>query len=146
MKIKHLSWILLTLFIITSYGCEVEKDNTPIKTYIYDVSPSSWSGNIDGFSTYLEVPEITSKVFYNGTIFVYRILNEDTKDASLCQLPYTWVDHNAIEYMDYNAYVGGIDIQLKNLISGINQTPTPSSNYTFKIVIVDSFELPDVED
>ncbi len=146
MKIKSIVWLALIALMSFCYACEDADDNTPLEFFFYDVAPSAWVGNVDGFSTYLEVPEITENVFYNGAVLVYMIMNENTADASFAQLPYTWVDHNIMEYMDYNAYIGGIDIQLKKVVSGINQSATPLDTYTFKVVVMEDFELPVIDE
>ncbi len=146
MKIRPLSWIILIIVATISFSCEVDDDDTPVASYIYNVSPSSWSGNINGFSTYLNVPEITNDIFYNGVVLVYMIMNEVTEDTHICQLPYSYIDNNLIDYMDYNTYVGGISIQQRQTINGRNSTVPPLYNYTFKVVLIDNFELPDTGD
>ncbi|HNW51033.1 MAG TPA: hypothetical protein PKH79_08125 [Prolixibacteraceae bacterium] len=108
---------------------------------VYDIAPSKWSGNIDGFKTTLPVPEITEDIFYNGAVLVYMIRNENSTDKSFNQLPYTWLNGTNTEYMDYDAYIGELDISLRWVDNGENNTEAPTTNYTFKVIVISGTQL-----
>ena len=40
---------------------------------IYDVNPSDWSGDADGYYAPLDIPEITNDIFNTGAVLVYRL-------------------------------------------------------------------------
>lgn len=112
---------------------------------IYDIEPSKWSGNIDGFVTTLNVPEITQDIYYNGAVLVYMLKNENTADQSFNQLPYTWLYNGSTEYMDFDAFIGQIDITLRWVDNGVNSTEAPTGNYTFKVIIISGIQLSALE-
>lgn len=105
---------------------------------IYDVSASDWTGNADGYSTSLGVPEITDDIYYNGAVLVYRLIEIDPKSFNL--LPYTYVDNGLTVYLDYDAFVGSIDLIYKEVFEGVNDTPAPVA-MAFKVVIIEGIPL-----
>jgi hypothetical protein len=108
-------------------------------TVIYDVDPSEWIGNADGYTVTLNVPEITDDIYYTGAVLVYRLIEIEPKSFNL--LPYTYVDNDLTTYMDFDAYVGSIDLIFKEVVAGVNDTPEPSNIMSFKIVIIEGTPL-----
>jgi hypothetical protein len=106
---------------------------------IYDVDPSEWTGNADGYSVSLNVPEITDDIYYTGAVLVYRLFEIEPKSFNL--LPYTYVDNDLTTYMDFDAYVGSINLIYKEVFAGVNDTPEPTSLMSFKIVIIEGTPL-----
>ena len=106
---------------------------------IYDVDPSEWVGDIDGYNVSLNVPEITDDIYYTGAVLVYRLIEIDPKSFNL--LPYTYVDNTLITYMDFDAYVGSINLIYKEVFEGFNDTPAPIDLMSFKIVIIEGIPL-----
>jgi len=106
---------------------------------IYDVEPSDWSGNTDGYNVFLDIPELTEDIYYNGAVLVYRLVEIEPKSFNL--LPYTYVDNALTIYMDFDAYVGGINLIYKEVFDGVNDTPVPAGIMSFKIVIIEGIPL-----
>jgi hypothetical protein len=106
---------------------------------IYDVDPSEWSGSADGYFVSLNVPEITDNIYYDGAVLVYRLVEIDPKSFNL--LPYTYVENDLAIYMDFDAYVGSIDLTYKEVFQGVNDTPAPANLMSFKIVIIEGIPL-----
>jgi len=106
---------------------------------IYDVTPDKWvkinsgSDGTSGYKAVLSVPEITSDIYNNGAVLVYRIWAGNP--SSFDMLPYSYVDNNSIVYMDYNAYIGSMDITYKVIINNINSTTIPNT-MSFKVVVI----------
>lgn len=110
-----------------------------VHSVIYDVDPSDWSGNVDGYDVFLDIPEITEEIYYNGVVLVYRLIEIEPKSFNL--LPYTYVDNALTIYMDFDAYVGSINLMYKEVFDGVNDTPAPAGIMSFKIVIIDGIPL-----
>lgn len=106
---------------------------------IYDVDPSEWTGNVDGYNVSLNVPEITDEIYYTGAVLVYKLIEIDPKSFNL--LPYTYVDNALTIYMDFDAYVGSINLIYKEVFAGVNDTPAPAGLMSFKIVIIEGIPL-----
>jgi hypothetical protein len=106
---------------------------------IYDVDASEWIGNADGYNVSLNVPEITDDIYYTGAVLVYRLIEIEPKSFNL--LPYTYVDNALTTYMDFDAYVGSIDLIYKEVFDGVNDTPAPTGLMSFKIVIIEGTPL-----
>jgi len=107
---------------------------------IYDVDASEWVGDVNGYDAWLDVPEITEDIYYEGAVLVYRLVeNMDPKSFNL--LPYTYVDNALTIYMDFDAYVGGIDLIYKEVYEGVNDTPAITGLMSFKIVIIEGVPL-----
>jgi hypothetical protein len=106
---------------------------------IYDIAPSDWDGNIDRYDAYLDVPEITDDIYYNGAVLVYRLIETEPKSFNL--LPYTYVDNALTVYMDFDAYVGSIDLIYKEVFDGVNDTPAPVDFMSFKVLIIEGIPL-----
>jgi hypothetical protein len=119
----------------------VDGKDANIGSAVYDIQPSKWNGNIDGFKTTLDVPELTSDIYYNGAVLVYVLKNENSADKSFNQLPYTWLYNSNTEYMDFDAFVGSIDITLRWVDNGVNNTQAPDGTYTFKVIIISGTQL-----
>lgn len=122
-------------------GRDGRDGNANVGAAIYDIAPSEWEGNIDGFVTNLNVPELTNNIYENGAVLVYLLKNENTSNQSFNQLPYTWLYNNTTEYIDYDAYIGRIDITLRWVDNGLNNTEAPKSDYTFKVIIIEGTPL-----
>lgn len=105
---------------------------------IYDVDATEWSGNLDGYEAWLDVPEITEDIYYEGAVLVYKLIEIDP--ISFNMLPYTYVDNALIVYMDFDAYLGGINLMYKEVFDGINDTPAPG-NMAFKVLIIEGIPL-----
>jgi len=106
---------------------------------IYDVNASGWTGDTNGYSATLNVPEITDDIYYNGAVLVYRLIETDPKSFNM--LPYTYVDNSDAIYFDYDAFVGSIDLLYKVMWNGVNSTPAPESKMSFKVVIIEGISL-----
>jgi hypothetical protein len=106
---------------------------------IYDVDPADWIGDVDGYNAELNVAEITDDIYYNGAVLVYRLIEIDPKSFNM--LPYTYVDNALSIYMDFDAYVGSINLIYKEVFDGANDTPAPADVMSFKIVIVEGIPL-----
>lgn len=114
-------------------------------TAIYDVGTNVWDGDANGYFAWLDVPEITEDIFYNGAVLVYRII-EDAEDISFNMVPYTAVDGGLTFYLDYDAYIGGINLIYKEILDGVNDTFAPEDLMTFKVVIIEGLPLPALKD
>ena len=106
---------------------------------IYDVDPSEWDGDIDGYVAFLNVPEITEDIYDAGAVLVYRLF--ETEPKSFNMLPYTYVDNALTVYMDFDAYVGSIDLIYKEVFDGANDTFAPEDLMSFKVVIIEGIPL-----
>lgn len=111
-------------------------DNT--WSVIYDIDESQWTGGIDGYSHYMDVPEITGDIYYNGAVLVYRLV--ETAPKSFNMLPYTYTDNLLTINMDYDAFVGGINLMYKEVYNGMNDTQKPG-NMSFKVVLIEGVPL-----
>jgi hypothetical protein len=106
---------------------------------LYDVFPEDWSGDVDGYRVFLDVPEITEDIYYSGAVLVYRLFETEPKSFNL--LPYTYVDNALSIYMDFDAYVGGIDMIYKEVYDGLNDTFAPAALMTFKVMVIEGIPL-----
>jgi len=106
---------------------------------IYDVETSEWVGDADGYRVYLDMPEITEDIYYNGAVLVYRLI--EVEPISFNMLPYTYVDDALTIYMDFDAYLGGIDLYYKEVFEGANDTFAPESLMSFKVLIIEGIPL-----
>lgn len=106
---------------------------------IYDVEATEWAGDASGYRAWLDVPEITDDIYYEGAVLVYRLIETEPKSFNL--LPYTYVDDALFIYMDFDAYVGGIDLIYKEVFEGVNDTFAPSSLMSFKVLIIEGIPL-----
>ena len=106
---------------------------------IYDVDPSDWVGDLDGYNASIDVPEITNDIYYNGAVLVYRLIEIEPKSFNL--LPYTYVDNSLIISMDFDVYVGGIDFIYKEVFDGVNDTPAQENTMAFKVLIIEGMPL-----
>jgi hypothetical protein len=106
---------------------------------IYDVATTDWFGNADGYRVTLDVPEITEDIYYNGALLVYRLIEVDP--ISFNMLPYTYVDNGLTIYMDYDAYIGSIELIYKEIFEGANDTFAPAVLMSFKIMIIEGIPL-----
>jgi len=106
---------------------------------IYDIDPSDWVGDVNGYDAIIDVPEITDDIYYNGAVLVYRLIETEPKSFNL--LPYTYVDNSLAVYMDFDAYVGSIDLIYKEVLDGVNNTPIPVNIMSFKVLIIEGIPL-----
>ncbi len=106
---------------------------------IYDIAASDWVGDVDGYDAIIDVPEITEDIYYNGAVLVYRLI--ETEPKSFNMLPYTYVDNTLTVYMDFDAYIGSIDLIYKEVFDGINDTPVPVNIMSFKVLIIEGIPL-----
>jgi hypothetical protein len=109
------------------------------RSAIYDINPSEWIGDLNGYDVSIDVPEITDDIYYNGAVLVYRLIEIDPKSFNM--LPYSYVDNSLIIYMDFDAYVGSIDLIYKEVLDGVNNTPVPENIMSFKVVIIEGIPL-----
>ncbi len=139
---QYLSIMALSLLIYSCVGPQGERGedgldgNANVGSAIYDVATSKWEGNYDGYKTTLIVPEITQDIYENGAVLVYMMKNEGSANQSFNMLPYTWLNNSITEYMDYDAFVGSIDITLRWTDNGVNNTEAPGDPYAFKVIII----------
>ena len=106
---------------------------------IYDIDPSEWVGDVNGYDALIDVPEITDDIYYNGAVLVYRLI--ETVPKSFNMLPYTYVDNSLTVYMDFDAYIGSIDLIYKEIFEGVNDTPVPVNIMSFKVLIIEGIPL-----
>jgi hypothetical protein len=106
---------------------------------IYDIDPSDWVGDMNGYDALIDVPEITDDIYYEGAVLVYRLI--ETEPKSFNMLPYTYVDNSLTVYMDFDAYIGSIDLIYKEIFEGVNDTPVPESIMSFKVLIIEGIPL-----
>lgn len=146
------SFLLLSLLFVQCIGPEGPKGDdgldgldgiNNVHAVIYDVNPASWEGDVNGYYAYLDVPEITEGIYYNGAVLVYRIF--ETAPKTFNSVPYTYVDNTLIISMDFDAYVGGIDLIYKEVFDGVNDTPAPTELMSFKVVIIEGLPLAKVK-
>lgn len=148
---KYLGLVILTVLFTNCQGDEGPmgpsgprgekgQDGAPgianVYTTIYDVNPGDWNGNVDGYTVSLVVPEINSVIYQQGAVLVYRLF-ENSTDKSFNMLPYTWIDNNLTEYMDFDVYIGKLEIKYKWVDNGINNTDAPKETFSFKVVIIE---------
>lgn len=106
---------------------------------IYDVNPADWSGDVDGYTALLDIPEITEDIYYNGAVLVYRLVELEPKSFNL--LPYTFVDNALSSYMDCDIFVGSVNLYFKEVYNGLNDTPAPDELWSYKVVIFEGIPL-----
>jgi len=106
---------------------------------IYDIDPSEWNGNADGYRVLLDIPEITDDIYYNGAVLVYRLI--ETEPISFNLLPYTYVDNGLTIYMDFDAYIGSVDLIYKEVFNAVNDTPAIENVMSFKVLIIEGIPL-----
>lgn len=106
---------------------------------IYDVYHEDWTGDENGYYVNLVVPEITDAIFYDGAVLVYRLF--DIAPKSFNMLPYTYVDGTLTTIMDYNVFVGNIELMFKEVWDGVNDTLAPQDDMAFKVVIIEGIPL-----
>ncbi len=106
---------------------------------IYDVNASDWVGDLNGYNVTLDVPEITEDIYYKGAVLVYKLF--ETAPKSFNMLPYSYVDNTLTVYMDFDAYVGSLDLIYKEVLDGVNDTPAPGGLMSFKVVIIEGIPL-----
>jgi hypothetical protein len=139
--VKIVSFLILAVF-FTQCHEDDNDDNIPAVNYthsvIYDVSSSDWTGDSNGFNTYLDVPEITEDIYYNGAVLVYRLVEIAPKSFNM--LPYTYVDNLLTVYFDFDVYVGSINLMYKEVYDSVNDTPVPG-DMSFKVVIIEGIPL-----
>ncbi len=109
------------------------------RSVIYDVAVEDWEGDANGYYAYLDVPEITDDIYYNGAVLVYRLFEAEPK--SFIHVPYTFIDDSLIVSMDFDAYVGSIDLIYKEVFGGFNDTPAPEADMAFKIIIIEGIPI-----
>jgi hypothetical protein len=56
-------------------------------------------------------------------------------------LPYTYVDNSLTVYIDFDAYIGSIDLIYKEVLDGVNDTPVPVNIMSFKVLIIQGIHL-----
>jgi hypothetical protein len=146
--IRICPFLLLMLVFTHCIGPEGPKGNDGLDgkdginythSVIYDIDPSEWVGDLNGYDVLVDVPEITEDIYYNGAVLVYRLVEIDPKSFNL--LPYTYVDNSLIIYLDFDAYVGSIDLIYKEVFDGVNDTPAPGNIMSFKVVIIEGIPL-----
>ena len=145
-KLLKLSAFGFLLLLISS--CEGEPgpqgqrgDNADATTIVIDVEPQDWIGNINGYSTTLYMPEINQDIFINGAVLVYCLNEENTSQQNFNMLTYTYIDGSSFEYMDFEAYIGKIEVRIKWVDNGVNTTLAPSQDYAFKVVVIQGISL-----
>jgi hypothetical protein len=142
-RIVHILPLLFLAIMLTE--CKGPKGDNGIDginythSVIYDVPTSSWTGDTNGYRATLNVPEITDAIYYNGAVLVYRLIEISPKSFNM--LPYTYVDNTFVTYMDYDVFVGSIDLILKEVDNGVNSTLVPEATMSFKVVIIEGLSL-----
>jgi hypothetical protein len=135
--------IVAVLFLISAllFSCKGEKGDNgtdgmlATKSAIFDSNPGNWSGDSTGYTTTLNMAEITSDIFDKGAVLVY-VLVEDQLPKSFNLLPYTSVNGSSIRYMDFDAYIGKIIITKCEVVNGKNVSQAPLKPTAFKVVVI----------
>ena len=149
MKKKIIQWASILSILMFLFSCEGDpgpegpqgkNGNANIFTAVYEQLPSSWSGDTNGFSVTLQVPEITEDIYENGAVIVY-VLHEDVANKNFNMLPYTYIDGDSFEYMDFQVYIGSVVPTIKWVDFGRNTTEAPGVLYIFKVVIIQGYKL-----
>ena len=109
------------------------------RSVIYDINVADWVGDKNGYNVSLDVPEITEDIYYKGAVLVYRLF--ETEPKSFNMLPYSYVNNTLTVYMDFDAYVGSLDLTYKEVLAGVNNTPAPAGLMSFKVVIIEGIPL-----
>jgi hypothetical protein len=151
---KRIFNLTALLFCVIIYSCVGHKGDDGMNGFdgrdgrdanvgvaIYDIEPNDWVGDENGYVTTLIVPEITEDIYYEGAVLVYMFRDEASEYKSFNQLPYTWLDNNITEYIDFDAYISEIDITLRWVDNGVNSTEAPTGLYTFKVVVIEGYTL-----
>lgn len=133
--------ILFSFSCVGPQGEDGRDGNANVGSAIYDIDASEWNGNVDGFVTTLKVTELTRDIYENGAVLVYLLKNENTSDKSFNQLPYTWLNNSITEYMDFDAFIGSIDITIRWVDNGVNNTEAPRNTYSFKVIVIEGTPL-----
>ncbi|MEI6048285.1 MAG: hypothetical protein WCS03_05260 [Bacteroidota bacterium] len=139
--IKISTFLFLTIIFAHCAGTEKDDDTRGTNythSAIYDISSSEWTGDINGYNYFIDVPEITEDIYYNGAVLVYRIFETDPKSFNM--LPYTYTDNLLTVYVDFDAYIGSINLMYKEVYNGVNDTPVPG-NMSFKVLIIEGIPL-----
>lgn len=141
--IRIYPFVLLVLLLSQCTGQEEQNDDLDginfTHSAIYDIGPSQWDGDVNGYYALIDVPEITDDIYYNGAVLVYRLFETEPKSFNL--LPYTYVDNSLTVYMDFDAYIGSIDLIYKEVFDGLNDTPAPVNIMSFKVLIIEGIPL-----
>jgi hypothetical protein len=137
---------LFLLLMVVFSGCSKnDNDNQVINnthSAIYDIKATDWTGDVDGYSHFINVPELTEDIYYNGAVLVYRLIEVAPKSFNM--LPYTYTDNLLTVYVDYDAYVGSINLMYKEVYNGVNDTPAPGK-MSFKVVLIEGIPLADLK-
>ena len=110
---------------------------------VYDVPSTAWLGNTEGYTTELNIPEIIEWDYLNSAVLVYRLIEVEPKSFNM--LPYTYVDNNITTIMDFNVFVGSIELVYKEIVDGVNDTFAPGELMSFKIIIIEGVPLADLK-
>jgi hypothetical protein len=134
---------LLLLTVVFTQCTKNDNDDSSHAAYyahsaIYDIISSDWTGDVNGYNYYIDVPEITEDIYYNGAVLVYRLF--ETAPKSFNMLPYTYMDNLLTVYMDFDVYIGSINLMYKEVYDGANDTQVPN-NMSFKVVILKGISL-----
>lgn len=147
-SIRICPFLLLMLVFTQCFGPEGPMGNDGLDgidginythSVIYDIGTSEWVGDVNGYDALIDVPEITEDIYYNGAVLVYRLIETDPKSFNM--LPYTYVDNSLTVYMDFDVYVGSIDLIYKEVFDGVNDTPAPGNIMSFKVLIIEGIPL-----
>jgi hypothetical protein len=115
--------------------------STFVKSIQFEVLATDWKGDTNGYTAILTVPEITSAIYDHGAVLVYMLNEQDPNNKYFNMLPYTYVNNSSTEYMDFDAYVGQIDLKLKWTDNGLNSTLAPTLTEYFKIIVAEGTPL-----
>lgn len=122
-------------------GPQGKDGNANVNSLIFDAQPNNWKGDTNGYRVTMDIPEIDEKIYTDGTVLIYMLTNEQLPNKSFNKLPYTFIDNNFIEYMDYNVYIGSIEITMRQVENDTNKTQLPGSAMAFKILIIEGTPL-----
>lgn len=116
--------------------------NANVHSVQYQVNTGAWSGNANGYKTVLSVPEITSGIVDSGSVLVYVLKNvDDPYNEYFYMLPNTSIDSTSVTYMDFDVFIGEIDLTYDKTDNGVNDTQAPSADMYFKVVIIEGMPL-----
>lgn len=110
---------------------------------MYEVLPSSWVGDLNGFFATLPMAEITGDIYENGAVLVYW-MNDADQNFSI--LPYWYMDSEGLTInVACDIYIGSIDIFYQEIFDGLPDTFVPEGTNYFKVVIIEAIPLATVK-
>lgn len=129
------SILIVIILMISCEGPKGEDGISDIYTIQFEVFPEEWTGNKDGYTAILNVPEIDNEVFNNGATLLY-VLEEDFSPKFYYQIPNTHIKDSLVTYMDVEYETGKAIIYYRQVNGFVNVTKKPDWTFVFKLIIM----------